>query len=480
MRKKTRLKILSVLLSAAIGTTLLPADLPAASSRFAESAETRENQQNNMLKIWFDEPVSEGTKRPNMQGVMGTQPVDDIWQQLTLPIGNSRMGATIYGEVAQEHLTFNQKTLWNGGPSSKRPNYKGGNKENMVGIYQKIVDLFLEGEDTEASKLCDSLIGEEDGYGSYQSWGDIYLDFDGLTASTAKTNYHRGLDLTTAMANVDFTANGTDYHREYFISYPDNVLAMKLTANGSGKLGLDVTFLVDNGESYEAEENLANGFGKENVTYTVNAADKSIVMSGQMQDNQMKMNSMLKVMTTGTVTKNGDNQSLHIADANEAVIFISADTDYKNEYPSYRTGETKEALAASVAKTVTDAAEKGYDEVKRRHLEDYKGLFDRVQLDLGQAETNKTTDALLTAYNATGNGAATETERRLLETILYQYGRYLTIASSREGDLPANLQGVWQNRAGSHNRVSEAAEKVDTTAYIWYNIIIKYRRWYHG
>lgn len=454
MRKKTRLKILSVLLSAAIGTTLLPADLPAASSRFAESAETRENQQNNMLKIWFDEPVSEGTKRPNMQGVMGTQPVDDIWQQLTLPIGNSRMGATIYGEVAQEHLTFNQKTLWNGGPSSKRPNYKGGNKENMAGIYQKIVDLFLEGEDTKASKLCDSLIGEEDGYGSYQSWGDIYLDFDGLTASTAKTNYHRGLDLSTAMANVDFTANGTDYHREYFISYPDNVLAMKLTANGSGKLGLDVTFLVDNGESYEAEENLANGFGKENVTYTVNAADKSIVMSGQMQDNQMKMNSMLKVVTTGTVTKNGDNQSLHIADANEAVIFISADTDYKNEYPNYRTGETKEALAASVAKTVTDAVEKGYDEVKRRHLEDYKSLFDRVQLDLGQAETNKTTDALLTAYNAAGSGAATETERRLLETILYQYGRYLTIASSREGDLPANLQGVWQNRAGSHNRVS--------------------------
>ena len=173
-----------------------------------------------------------------------------------------------------------------------------------------------------------------------------------------------------------------------------------------------------------------------------------------MQDNQMQMNSMLKVQTQGTVTKNADGQSLDVANADEVVIFISADTDYKNDYPSYRTGETPEELAESVAQTVTAAAEKGYSEVQKSHLKDYQELFGRVNLDLGQSATDKTTDALLTAYNATGNGAASDTEKRLLEVILYQYGRYLTIASSREGDLPSNLQGVWQNRVGDHTRVA--------------------------
>lgn len=447
MKIRMVLKAVSVVMSAAMCITAVPGNISADTQNTIETTGTGEDQQENLLKIWFDEPVSEGTVRPGMADSQGfvTTTEDNIWQQLTLPIGNSRMGATVYGEVAQERLAFSQKTLWNGGPSSKRPNYKGGNKENMADIYNRIVDLFLEGKDSEASSLCESLIGEDDGYGAYQSWGDIYLSFNGLTASTAKTNYRRELDLTTGMVNVDFAAGGTDYHREYFISYPDNVLAMKLTASGSSKLNMDVKFPVDNGEtSSEESSNLSNGLGKENVTYTVNAADKSIVMSGQMQDNQMKMNSMVKVVTAGTVTKK-DGESLHIENANEVIIYVSADTDYKNEYPVYRTGETKEQLAASVAKTVTDAVGKGYDEVKRRHLEDYKGLFDRVTLKLGQTATNKTTDDLLTAYNA---GTATESERRLLETILYQYGRYLTIASSRAGDLPSNLQGVWQNRVG--------------------------------
>lgn len=454
MRAKTLFKKISVVLLAAVLMTSIPADIPAASNPSIEAAGAAGMGQENLLKLWYDEPVSQGTVRPNMMGGQGTQNADNVWQQLTLPIGNSRMGANVYGEVAEEHLTFNHKTLWNGGPSDSRPNYNGGNKDNMFSIYKRIVDLFLAGEDSTASDLCESLVGEQSGYGAYQSWGDIYLTFGGLTASTAKTNYNRGLDLSTAVANVDFTANGTDYHREYFVSYPDNVLAMKLTARGSNQLNMDVKFLVDNGESNEVTSNLNNRLGKENVTYTVNAADKSIVMSGQMQDNQMKMNSMVKIVTSGTVTKNGDNQSLHVANANEAVIFISADTDYKNEYPTYRTGETKETLAASVAKTVADAVGKGYDEVKKRHLEDYRELFDRVKLDLGQTVSNKTTDDLLTAYNATGGGAATNAEKRLLEVILYQYGRYLTIASSREGDLPSNLQGVWQNRAGDYNRVA--------------------------
>ena len=450
MQIKRVTKMLSAVLSAAMLITSVPTAFLAET---VESAGVGEKaREENLLKIWFDEPVSQGTVRPGMQGGQGTTTPDNIWQQLTLPIGNSMMGANIYGEIAEEHLTFNQKTLWNGGPSESRPNYNGGNKQNMADTYQRVVDLFLAGEDSAASSLCDSLTGESAGYGAYQSWGDIYLKFDGLSSST---DYRRDLDLTTGMANVDFTANGTDYHREYFISHPDNVLAMKLTADGSSKLNMNVKFLVDNGETDdETTSNLNRKLGKENVSYTVNAQEGTIVTKGQMQDNQMQMNSMLKVQTQGTVTKNADGQSLDVANADEVVIFISADTDYKNDYPSYRTGETPEELAESVAQTVTAAAEKGYSEVQKSHLKDYQELFGRVNLDLGQSATDKTTDALLTAYNATGNGAASDTEKRLLEVILYQYGRYLTIASSREGDLPSNLQGVWQNRVGDHTRVA--------------------------
>ncbi len=450
MQIKRVTKMLSAVLSAAMLITSVPAAFLAET---VESAGVGEKaREENLLKIWFDEPVSQGTVRSGMQGGQGTTAPDNIWQQLTLPIGNSMMGANIYGEIAEEHLTFNQKTLWNGGPSESRPNYNGGNKQNMADTYQRVVDLFLAGEDSAASSLCDSLTGESAGYGAYQSWGDIYLKFDGLSSST---DYRRDLDLTTGMANVDFTANGTDYHREYFISHPDNVLAMKLTADGSSKLNMNVKFLVDNGETDdETTSNLNRKLGKENVSYTVNAQEGTIVTKGQMQDNQMQMNSMLKVQTQGTVTKNADGQSLDVANADEVVIFISADTDYKNDYPSYRTGETPEELAESVAQTVTAAAEKGYSEVQKSHLKDYQELFGRVNLDLGQSATDKTTDALLTAYNATGNGAASDTEKRLLEVILYQYGRYLTIASSREGDLPSNLQGVWQNRVGDHTRVA--------------------------
>ena len=163
---------------------------------------------------------------------------------------------------------------------------------------------------------------------------------------------------------------------------------------------------------------------------------------------------MLTVVTDkGTVTKGGDETSLDIAGADEVVIFISANTDYKNEYPKYRTGETAAQLAKRVKDTVDNAVNKGYEKIKSRYLADYQELFNRVELNLGQAKSDKTTDQLLAAYKVSGAEGAADSERRLLEVLLYQYGRYLTIASSREGDLPSTLQGVWQNRVGTSSRV---------------------------
>ena len=414
----------------------------------AEKAET--SQSESGLRLWYDEPASKGRNILN-GGSFGTTEEDNTWQQQTLPIGNSFMGANVYGEVGQERLTFNQKTLWNGGPSKNRPDYDGGNKETadngqkMSDIYKEIIELYKEGNDAQANELAKKLTGEVSGYGAYQSWGDIYVDF-GFQEENAE-NYVRDLNLENAVASVDFDYQDTKMHREYFISYPDNVLAMKFTAQGNEKLEFDISFPVDNAEGV-TNRNLGKS-----VKTTVE--DDMITVSGEMQDNQLKLNGKLKVETEDGKVQEKDGEKLHVSGASEAVVYVSADTDYLNKYPDYRTGETAQELDASVEKAVNQASKKGYDKVKKDHIEEYSEIFSRVQLDLGQNIPEKTTDLLLNDYNA---GKNTEAENRALEVLLFQYGRYLTIASSRAGDLPSNLQGVWQNRVGDHNRIPWASD----------------------
>ena len=356
------------------------------------------------------------------------------------------MGANVYGEIGKERLTFNQKTLWNGGPSTRRPDYDGGNKQTadngqkMSDVYKKVIELYKEGKDNEANELAKKLTGEVAGYGAYQSWGDTYVDF-GFKENEA-TNYVRDLNLDNAVASVDFDYKNTKMHREYFVSYPDNVLAMKFTADGNEKLNLDISFPIDNAENVTSKN-----LGK-SVNTTVK--DNTITVSGEMQDNQLKLNGKVKVEAEGGDVQAKDGDKLHVSDASEVTVYVSADTDYKNDYPKYRTGETKEELDASVQKVIDKASKKGYEKVKEEHIDDYAEIFGRVDLDLGQSVPVKTTDALLNDYKLKKNTVA---EDRALEVMLFQYGRYLTIASSRNGDLPSNLQGVWQNRVGDHNRV---------------------------
>ncbi len=444
MRTKTIYKACSALMSVALLITSVP---PAAQNAAVHAAEAaKDATQDSLLKLWYNQPASKGSTILSA-GSFSPTAEDNRWQQLTLPIGNSFMGANVYGEIANERLTFNQKTLWSGGPSESRPNYNGGNKSDMSGVYRQVVDAFLSGNNSQASSLCNQLVGESDGYGAYQSFGDIYLTYQNLTDSMQTEDYERNLELATGIANVDFSADGTAYHREYFISYPDNVLAVRLTADGSSSLDLNVSFPVDNGEAGQVASVISRKLGKD-VTYTADAANGLITASGQMQDNQMKLSSALQVVTSGGIAEGEDGQSLDISDTDEVILFVSAGTDYKNEYPAYRTGESDKELAERVQAAVLAAAARGYDAVKDRYLADYQELFGRVSLDLGQlslTESPRPTDELLAAYK---NNSASDAEKRLLEVLLYQYGRYLTIASSREGDLPSNLQGVWQNRVG--------------------------------
>ena len=377
------------------------------------------------LRLWYTKSSSEAGKGLNE---------NQIWEEYTLPIGNGNLGGNVYGDIESEHITFNEKTLWTGGPSSKRPNYNGGNKETgsngmaMSDILKEIQEAFAlhttEG-DKIASDLCNQLVGISDGYGAYQSWGDIYFDFKGITASKTK-DYIRDLDLKTAISSVNFTEKDTEYSREFFVSNPDNVMVIKLEANGKEKLNFDVRFP-----------------SKQGATPVV--AIDTITQQGEIADNQLKFNSQLKVVApSGEITPNGDK--LAISDAESAYIYISAATDYENDYPVYRTGETAENLNTRVSEVVNEAVEKGYEKVKEDHLNDYKNIFDRVNLDIEQSAPNIPTDELLTEYNKKDT-TIPESYKRSLEAMLFQYGRYLTIASSREdSQLPSNLQGLWNNR----------------------------------
>ena len=378
------------------------------------SAHKATDEATSALKLWYRESASAHGGNAN-----------DIWQKRTLPIGNGDMGANVYGEVATEHLTFNEKTLWTGGPSSSRPNYQGGNLENKGNNGQtlkNIQKLFAEGKSNEASNLCNQLVGTKDGYGSYQPWGDIYLKANGLSDSGA-TEYERSLDIENGLANVSFKQGDTTYNREFIASNPDNVIAGQLTSEGD-PMNVEITF-----PSKQGGKTVASG--------------NQLTLAGAVSDNQLKYDSVLKVNAEGgTVTASGDK--LVVSGASEISFFVAAATDYKDDYPTYRTCESAEQLHTRVQATADAAANKGYDAVRADHVADVSALMSRVNLSLGDAAaSDKPTDKLLEAYN---NGTATEPERRLLETMLYQYGRYLTVASSRENSqLPSNLQGVWNN-----------------------------------
>lgn len=416
MRKKGK-RILATVLSTIMVTSLCQ-------TAFAEgnSDENYKNGEND-LRLWYTKPASKGAENLTE---------DNMWQEYTLPIGNGDIGGNVYGEIINERITFNEKTLWTGGPSESRKDYNGGNVETasdgraMYEVLQEIRKLFaLHTEDgnAKASDLCNKLVGTDNGYGAYQAWGEINLNFKDIDESNV-TNYMRDLDLKTAISSVNYTEGNTKYTREYFVSHPDDVMVIRVEAEGNEKLNFDVSFPSKQGAKTIVE-------------------DDTITLKGEVSDNQLKYNSQLKVISDSGNIIEGNNK-LTVEEATSATIYISAATDYKNDYPVYRTGETEEELNARVEEVISEVVKKSYDEVRADHVSDYKSIFDRVELDLGQALPNIPTDELLSGY---GNNTVSEEARRALEVMFFQYGRYLTIASSREdSQLPSNLQGVWNNK----------------------------------
>ena len=440
MRRKKKWRVLASACAAAVAVTSMPY---MATQVHAEPAAVTQQTGNNDLKLWYTSPAD-------------ITRYYEGWQEKSLPMGNGGIGGSVFGGITRERIQLNEKSLWSGGPSESRKNYNGGNLENKGNngaTMNSIHEYFAKGQDNAATNLAKSnLIGASDdkgtnGYGYYLSFGNMYIDFKNVSSNSDVSNYTRDLDLNTAIAGVNYDKGSTHYSRENFTSYPDNVIVTHITADGSEKISLDVSVEPDNSRG-----DAVNGIGDSSYKrdWDTKVSNGLISINGQLKDNQMKFTSQTQVITdnAGTVT-DGDGK-VSVSGASEVTIITSIGTDYKDEYPKYRTGESADDLSNRVKWYVDQASAKTYEELKANHVSDYQKIFDRVDLNLGQTVSTKSTDELLSAYKA---GTATDAERRQLEVMLFQYGRFMTIESSRETTtdengyvretLPSNLQGLW-------------------------------------
>lgn len=418
--KRITKKVVSCMLTAAMlfstGVSAKPAEAWA-----AEEQKQVKSTINEAMKLWYTSPAKIDTAE-NSGGE---------WMQQSLPLGNGNLGNLIFGGIAKERIHFNEKTLWTGGPSGSRPNYQFGNKGTAytaeeIEAYRQILD------DKSRNVFNDSMSGygyvpirfpgENNLYkGSYQDFGDIWLDFSamGMTEKNV-TDYRRELDLETGIASTEFTYDGVAYKREHFVSSPDEVMVTRVSASEEGKLDVTIQMELNNG-------NLSG-------TTTLDQEEHSCTIAGTVKDNGLKFRTTMKIIPIGgTITADLVAKTYRVKGADSFMIVMAAETDYKNDYPTYR--DTEKDLTEVVDGRVENAAQSSFEELKETHLEDHQQLFDRVSLDLGKIETEIPTDQLVQQYR---NG----TSSNYLEVLAFQFGRYLTIAGSR-GTLPSNLVGLW-------------------------------------
>ena len=348
---------------------------------------------------------------------------ENYWEQASLPLGNGSLGMGVFGDIRSDKIVLNHKTLWAGGPSPKRQDYCGGNittpdKNGKLPYeyYREIYQAFENGDDKKAHNLCEKLVGIMDGYGGYRCWGEFDFNFGNLRSGQ---NYSRELNMTDGVCYVSYDAKigfSKKIHddRVAFVSYPDNCGVIRIKRNGE-KLNTELRLLSAHG----------------NASYENNR----IVHKGELEDNALRFCLVANIIADGDVT--ATEKSVKISGATELTIIFSADTDYMDAYPAYRTGESAENLFNRVEKAVNDATKKGFDQLLNAHKKDFSELYNRFNLKLCD-EPEIPADTLLYKYSKNVNY-----RKRAIE-LLHAYGRYMLISSSRSTDiLPSNLQGIW-------------------------------------
>lgn len=371
---------------------------------FAAAASVSADESAKQLPLWFDAPALD-------------------WESEGLPLGNGAMGIVVTGEVARETLQFNEKTLWTGGPGSAGYTF-GLPEASLKAEVSQVRQQIDQHKGLPPQNVADKLGQNMNGYGHYQSFGELDIQFNDQPG--AVSNYVRRLDLEKGVATVSYTRSNTQFKREYFVSYPQQAAIVKFSASKKQRVSFDLGVRVHDNRTIE--RHIENGV----LTFTGELLDNGLQYVGKVQ----------VVVDGGELKANPHTGRLQVSRANSAVISIVAATNYAQIYPHYRGKLPVQTLDKALARVKNY----GYKALLAKHIEDYTELFGRVDLSLVDDVQSyllaKPTPQLLKNYK--GESSAAE---RALEQLYFQFGRYLLIASSRNGSLPANLQGVWNNSA---------------------------------
>ena len=344
------------------------------------------------------------------------------------PLGNGRLGAMVFGGIAEERIVLNEAGLWSGSPQD-------ADRPDAAQSLPEIRRLLLEGKNAEAEALVNKNFtcagpgsnrarGANTPYGSYQTLGHLRLKFLNVPADAQPADYRRELDLETAIARLTYRLGDVTYTREVFVSAPDDVLVVRLTADQPGALNFDVA--LDRPERF---------------TTTAEGPDR-LLMTGQLPDGKNSADGsntgvryaarLRALMPSGDLSSTAT--TLQIRDATQVVLLLTAITDIRS-FANRRDDDP----AAAAHDDLTRAAGRNFTALRAAHLADYQRYFNRVALRLGStpaATAALATPARLAALHA---GAADPG----LAALFFDFGRYLLISSSRPGGFPANLQGLW-------------------------------------
>ncbi|HPR31508.1 MAG TPA: glycoside hydrolase family 95 protein [Prolixibacteraceae bacterium] len=326
------------------------------------------------------------------------------WEN-ALPVGNGRLGAMVFGEIQTERVQLNEESLWTGS------RYQYTDKEGAWNILPEIRKLLFAGEYAKAQEITERDFMGNGNWNMYQTLGDLYLSFQ---HGDSVQNYRRELDLASARASVSYTVDGINYTREYFSSYPDQALVIRISCDRPGALHFTAKLSRPKDAEIEASDHSISMFGQ----LTAGGIDTKNLNPG------VHYYSCLQVLPDGGGTVVADGNQLSVRDASSALLFLTASTDYWGNDPQKVCMDQMEK-----------AVKKSYQQLKDDHISDYRAYYNRVTLELGE-EPDIPTDLRLEKVKQGGE------DNDLVETY-FNFGRYLLISSSRPGDLAANLQGIW-------------------------------------
>ena len=342
------------------------------------------------LKLWYQQPAK-------------------TWVE-ALPVGNSSMGAMVYGGTSREELQLNEETLWGGGP------YRNDNPKALESLAE-VRNLIFSGKTMDAQNLIDQTFYTGRNGMPYQTIGSLIIEAPGHEKAK---NYYRDLNLERAVATTRYQVDGVNFQREVFASFPDRVIIVRFTTDKPGELNFKV--------SYDSP-----------LQSTVRKQGKKLVLRGKGGDHE-GVKGVIEVETQSQVIAEGGKVSLtdkyiSVEHATAATLYIAAATNFVN-YHNVKGNESKKASAL-----LAGAMKKEYSEALKAHTDYYQSQFNRVSLSLGgeNTKTAKQETVKRIASFSQGNDPA-------LAALMFQYGRYLLISSSQPGGQPANLQGIWNHQ----------------------------------